>query len=246
MSALPVAVSGVFKDYALGQGNVEVLRGVDLTVNPGRMAVVMGPSGVGKSTLLNCIAGLDTPDRGDIAIFGQSIAGRDDTGRTLMRRKNIGIVYQFFNLVPNLTAEENVGLPYLIDGADIDHARVREMLDRVGMLGRSEHLPAELSGGEMQLVSIARALVPSPGLILADKPTGNVNVATGERIMALLRAVLQETNTALLLVTHNPEDAARADEVHFMKDGVLHDDSRLEDEAVNIETVHARLRALGI
>ncbi len=233
MDPAPLTVRGVHKRYALGTRSVEVLRGVDLTLEAGRMLAIMGPSGVGKSTLLNCIAGLDRPDEGEIEVFGQPMGRLDDVARTLLRRRHVGIVYQFFNLVPNLTAEENVALPFLIEGTKVD-------------AGRREHLPAELSGGEMQIVSIARALVRSPGLVLADEPTGNVNVATGERIMALLREVIGETGTALLLVTHDPEDAARADRVVFMKDGQLPLEHALEGEAVRIEAVHAELRALGI
>jgi putative ABC transport system ATP-binding protein len=246
MDPAPLTVRGVHKRYALGTRSVEVLRGVDLTLEAGRMLAIMGPSGVGKSTLLNCIAGLDRPDEGEIEVFGQPMGRLDDVARTLLRRRHVGIVYQFFNLVPNLTAEENVALPFLIEGTKVDAARVEAMLERVGMLGRRDHLPAELSGGEMQLVSIARALVRSPGLVLADEPTGNVNIATGERIMALLREVIAETGTALLLVTHDPEDAARADRVVFMKDGQLPLEHALEGEAVRIEAVHAELRALGI
>jgi putative ABC transport system ATP-binding protein len=239
-------VDDVIKSYALGESKVEVLRGVALEVPRGQMCAVMGPSGVGKSTLLNCIAGLDVPDRGRIEVLGRDVAVLDEEGRTLLRRRYVGIVYQFFNLVPTLSARENVTLPYLIDGARPDQDAVTRALDRVGMSGRADHLPAQLSGGEMQLVSIARAIVRRPALLLADEPTGNVNVATGRRIMALLAEVAREAECAMLLVTHNPEDAARTDRVVFMKDGVLCDDAEIEGAAVSSPAIHDRLKALGI
>jgi putative ABC transport system ATP-binding protein len=239
-------VDDVTKSYALGESKVDVLRGVALEVPRGQMCAVMGPSGVGKSTLLNCIAGLDVPDSGRIEVLGRDVAALDEEGRTLLRRRHVGIVYQFFNLVPTLSASENVTLPYLIDGARPDEQAVGNALDRVGMRGRADHLPAQLSGGEMQLVSIARAIVRRPALLLADEPTGNVNVATGRRIMALLAEVAREAECAMLLVTHNPEDAARADRVVFMKDGVLCDDAEIEGAAVSSPTIHDRLKALGI
>jgi putative ABC transport system ATP-binding protein len=245
-STPPLRVKGVTKSYALGESRLEVLRGVDVEVPRGVMCAVMGPSGVGKSTLLNCIAGLDVPDRGAVEVLGQDIARLDDEERTLLRRRRIGIVYQFFNLVPTLTARENVTLPYLIDGQAPDEDAVARALERVGMQKRADHLPAQLSGGEMQLVSIARALVRRPGLLLADEPTGNVNVATGRRIMALLAEVLREAGSAMLLVTHNPEDAARADRVVFMRDGAFEGDAALEGAEVSPAAVHDRLKALGI
>lgn len=239
-------VSGLVKGYMLGQSRLDVLRGLALSVPGGQMCAVMGPSGVGKSTLLNCIAGLEPPDEGEVSVLGQDMAALDDEGRTLLRRRRIGIVYQFFNLVANLTARENVLLPYLIDGARPDEAAIDRALERVGMGGRAGHLPSQLSGGEMQLVSIARALVRRPPLVLADEPTGNVNVATGRRIMALLAEVLHETGSALLLVTHNPEDAARADRVLFMKDGAFCEEATLTGGEVSSAGVHDRLKALGI
>ena len=162
------------------------------------------------------------------------------------RRRRIGIVYQFFNLVSNLTARENVLLPFLIDGVKDAPGEVDRALERVGMSKRAEHLPAQLSGGEMQLVSIARALVRKPPLLLADEPTGNVNVATGRKIMALLAEILKETGSAMLLVTHNPEDAARADRVVFMKDGAFCEEATLRGAEVSSANVHDRLKALGI
>jgi putative ABC transport system ATP-binding protein len=239
-------VRDVTKGYALGEQRVEVLRGVGLDVPRAQMCAVMGPSGVGKSTLLNCIAGLDVPDAGRIEVLGEDLAGLDEDARTLLRRRHVGIVYQFFNLVQTLSARENVMLPYLIDGVKPDEAAITASLGRVGMTGRAEHLPAQLSGGEMQLVSIARALVRQPALLLADEPTGNVNVATGRRIMALLAEVAREASCAMLLVTHNPEDAARADRVVFMKDGVLCDEAELSGADVSSPAIHDRLKSLGI
>ena len=240
-----LSVRGLEKRYGLGEAQVDVLRGVELEVMPGEMCAVMGPSGVGKSTLMSCVAGLEAPDRGAIEVLGRDLAQLDDQARTLLRRDRIGIIYQFFNLVANLTARENVVLPYLIAGAEPDDAAVDLALERVGMSKRAQHLPSQLSGGEMQLVSIARALVRRPGLVLADEPTGNVNVATGKRILALLRDVVRAEGSALLLVTHNPEDAARLDRVVFMKDGQLVKDAELRAPS-DVGEVHARLRELGI
>ena len=244
--ALALRVHEVIKSYALGESKVDVLRGVELSVPRAQMCAVMGPSGVGKSTLLNAIAGLDVPDKGSVEVLGRDVAALGEEERTLLRRRQVGIVYQFFNLVPTLSARENVMLPYLIDGAPADEGAITAALGRVGMTGRADHLPAQLSGGEMQLVSIARAIVRRPALILADEPTGNVNVATGRRIMALLAEVARENACAMLLVTHNPEDAARTDRVVFMKDGVLCDDAELSGPEVSSPAIHDRLKALGI
>jgi putative ABC transport system ATP-binding protein len=239
-------VRDVVKHYALGESTIEVLRGVSLDVRRAQVCAVMGPSGVGKSTLLNCIAGLDVPDGGRIEVLGRDVATLDEDERTLLRRRHVGIVYQFFNLVPTLSARENVMLPYLIDGARPDQDAVTTAIARVGMSGRADHLPTQLSGGEMQLVSIARAIVRRPALLLADEPTGNVNVATGRRIMTLLAEVAREAECAMLLVTHSPEDAARADRVVFMRDGALCDDAELVGAQVSSPAIHERLQALGI
>lgn len=239
-------IRGLSKSYGLGEARIDVLREIELTVAPGEICAVMGPSGAGKSTLLSCIAGLEEPDRGEIEVLGRPLTGLDERGRTLLRRERIGIIYQFFNLVSNLSALENVLLPYLIAGEPPDDAAIRRALERVGMLGRAEHLPAQLSGGEMQLVSIARAIVRRPGLVLADEPTGNVNVATGRRVLGLLREVVQEESSALLLVTHNPEDAARADRIVFLKDGTIVAGQELRGPELTVAQVHERLRALGI
>lgn len=223
-----------------------MLRGLSLSIGAGELVAVMGPSGSGKSTLLNCIAGLDTPDRGRILLDGAPVAEKSELERTIARRRNMGIIYQFFNLVPNLDVRENVILPFLIDDVDADQAAVDKALARVGMQHRTSHLPAQLSGGEMQLVSIARAIVRRPKLILADEPTGNVNVATGKKIMSMLKDIVREVESAMMLVTHNPEDASRADRVVFLKEGAIEARHQLQGEEVTLAKIHARLAELEI
>ncbi len=243
--AVPLEVRAATKRYQLGASELEVLRGVDLVVASGELCAVMGPSGVGKSTLLSCAAGLDLIDGGSLQVFGEELGAMSEDQRTILRRRRIGVVYQFFNLVPNLSVAENVALPYLIDGTEPDERVIAEALDRVGMSGRADHRPAQLSGGEMQLASIARALVRKPGLILADEPTGNVNVATGKRIMALLAEVVAETGCAMLLVTHNPRDAACAERAVFMTDGRIDPAHELTGD-FDADAVHHALSELGI
>ena len=183
-----------------------------MEVPAAQMCAVMGPSGVGKSTLLNCIAGLDVPERANRRSSARTSRRSTTSAARLLRRRRIGIVYQFFNLVSNLTARKTCSFPSSSTAARADEGG--ESRPRAGGHdGRKDHLPGQLSGGEMQLVSIARALVRRPSLVLADEPTGNVNVATGRRIMALLAEAVREAYCALLLVTHNPEDAALADRV---------------------------------
>ncbi|MBK8258292.1 MAG: ABC transporter ATP-binding protein [Polyangiaceae bacterium] len=240
-----VELHGLSKKYAFGDSHVEVLRGIDLTLSAGESCAIMGPSGVGKSTLLACISGLTVADGGSLTVLGSDLLKENDRGRTLLRRK-MGIIYQFFHLVPNLTVTQNVALPFLVDGLAPDDRAVEQLIERVGLKGRKEHLPSQLSGGEMQLVAIARALVRKPRLVLADEPTGNVNVETGRRILALFLEVLRESGAALLLVTHHPEHAARFGRVEFLKDGVLAGESALRGEDVTADAVHDRLRSLGI
>ena len=239
-----VHLRGLEKRYPFGETRVDVLRGIDLDLGPGESCAIMGPSGVGKSTLLSCVAGLVAPDAGTARVLGEDILAMDDRRRTLLRRR-MGIVYQFFHLVPNLTVRENVALPFLVDNTPADLDAVDALITRVGLQARTRHLPSQLSGGEMQLVAIARALVKKPALVLADEPTGNVNVETGRRILALLLEVLREAGAALLLVTHHPEHAARFERVEFLKVGALAEDA-LSGSAVTPEAVHDRLKSLGI
>jgi putative ABC transport system ATP-binding protein len=197
------------------------LRGVSLAVKPGELVAVMGPSGSGKSTLMHLLAALDTPTGGTVTIAGEDVGSLSDRDVTLLRRKHIGFVFQFFNLLPMLTAEENIALPLSIAGDRPDPAFFEQLLDRVGLQDRRSHRPAELSGGQQQRVAIARALVSQPSVVFADEPTGNLDSKTGGEILELLRASAQELNQTMVMVTHDPSAAAIADRVLFLADGVI-------------------------
>jgi ABC-type lipoprotein export system ATPase subunit len=249
-TALPPAldVSGIVKSYQLGKENIPVLQGLSLRVDAGELVAIMGPSGSGKTTLLNCIAAIDTPDEGDIALAGTPVDYGSERSRTLLRRRDIGIVFQFFNLIPTLNVRENIALPQRISGAARAgrDARVDDLLRRIGLNERATHLPHQLSGGEMQLVSIARALVHRPALLLADEPTGNVNPAIGRSILQTLRDTVREENTSVLLVTHSPEHAAWADRICFLKDGVIAGSVTQTGGPENLAPIYAELQRLGI
>lgn len=241
-------VSGLVKSYALGKDRIAVLKGLSLKVKAGELVAIMGPSGSGKTTLLNCIAAIDTPDEGVVTLAGSPVDYASERSRTLLRRRDIGIVFQFFNLIPTLSVRENIALPQQISGAARAgrDERVDDLLKRVGLDGRSTHLPHQLSGGEMQLVSIARALVHRPALLLADEPTGNVNPAVGRSILTTLRNTVREENTSVLLVTHSPEHAAWADRICFLKDGVIAGTLTQTGGPENITPIYEELQRLGI
>ena len=214
-----VEAGGLTKVYRQGETDVHALRGVDLTVERGSFVAVMGPSGSGKSTLLHLIGALDTPTSGSLAIGGRSLEGLDDRALTELRRDRIGFVFQFFNLLPTLSAQENVALPALIAGERAP-ARAAELLRLVGLSDRADHLPSQLSGGEQQRVSIARALLREPDLVLADEPTGNLDTKSGATVLELLRRVADEGQT-VVVVTHAPSAASLADRVVFLRDGLV-------------------------
>ncbi|MBL0919039.1 MAG: ABC transporter ATP-binding protein [Hydrogenophaga sp.] len=193
-------------------GEVPVFSGVNLRLAPGEFVAIAGESGVGKSSLLNCLAALDSWNEGRITHDGVDLATLDETQRTHWRRRHLGFVFQAFHVLPHLDAAQNVGLPLLLLGQD-DPARVQAMLDAVGLQGLGPRLPAELSGGQLQRVAIARALVHRPAIVLADEPTGNLDPGTAARVMDLLQAQAREHGSALLLVTHSEAAAARADRV---------------------------------
>ena len=225
-----------------------ILRGVSFRVDPGEFVCIMGPSGSGKSTLLHILSGLDAPSAGTARLGGTDLAGLGPEGRTLARRDSIGFVFQFFNLLPNLTVYENVGLPIAIAGGRPEDARARidPLLDRLGITARREAFPHQLSGGEMQRVSIARALAGGQPLLLCDEPTGNLSQKAGLEVMRILRGCADEDGRAVLLVTHNPRDAAFADRVLFLVDGALATDPVLRGPDIEVEAVHAALAALHI
>ncbi|MER6481640.1 ABC transporter ATP-binding protein, partial [Streptomyces filamentosus] len=202
-------------------GEVRALDGVDLDVAAGTFTAVMGPSGSGKSTLLRCAAGLDRPDAGRVEVAGTALEGLGERRLTLLRRDRIGFVFQSFNLLPTLTAAQNVALPLRLAGRRPARGEVRAALARVGLAGRERHRPAELSGGQCQRVAVARALIARPAVLFADEPTGALDSTTGAEVMDLLRALVDEEGRTLVMVTHDPVAAARADRVVFLADGRL-------------------------
>jgi putative ABC transport system ATP-binding protein len=222
-----VALRAVTMAFGGGAGRVEALRGVSLEVRRGDFVAVTGPSGSGKSTMLHLMAGLARPTAGVVAVEGVDLASLDDDALTRVRRRRIGIVFQAFNLLPVLTALENVALPLELDGVPRDEAAARadRALARVGLSARAGHVPAELSGGEQQRVAVARALVTDPAVLLADEPTGNLDTANGATVMALLRA-LADDGATLVMVTHEPDDAARARRQVRLVDGRVTSDVR--------------------
>ncbi len=218
-SPVVVAARAVTRRYGQGETAVDALRGVTLDVERGKLTAVMGPSGSGKSTLMHILAGLDKPTSGEVEIDGTRITDLDDRALTKLRRTHIGFVFQFFNLLPMLTAEENVLLPLAIAGRKPDRGWVDELLHRVGLADRRRHRPAQLSGGQQQRVAIARALVTRPTVVFADEPTGNLDSATGGEILQLMRDSVDSFGQTTVVVTHDPRVAAIADRILFLADG---------------------------
>jgi putative ABC transport system ATP-binding protein len=216
-----IEVRGLTKVFGSGETEVRALDGIDFVVARGEMVAIMGPSGSGKSTLLHLLGALETPTSGTIALAGRRFEGLDDKELTLLRREGIGFVFQFFNLLPALTAEENVLLPALIAGerSDAVRERVGTLLDRVGLGARASHLPSELSGGEQQRVSIARALLMRPELVLADEPTGNLDSHSSAEILKLLSELNSRDGHTIVMVTHDPDAAAIAGRIINLRDG---------------------------
>ena len=211
----------VTRRYGEGETAVDALRGVSLEVSTGHLTAVMGPSGSGKSTLMHILAGLDQPTSGEVSIAGTEISRLNDTELTKLRRKHIGFVFQFFNLLPMLSAEDNVVLPLTIAGEKVDQKWMKELLDRIGLDDRRNHRPAELSGGQQQRVAIGRALVSRPSIVFADEPTGNLDSSTSAEILGLMRESVDTYQQTTVMVTHDPRAAAIADRILFLADGLI-------------------------
>jgi putative ABC transport system ATP-binding protein len=209
------------KMYTIGSQTVTALDSVDFVLKKGEFVAIMGPSGSGKSTLLHLIGGLDQPSDGEVYLGGQPLMYLKDKEITLLRRHNVGFVFQFFNLLPTLTAEENITLPFLIEGRNPRQyqERLESVLELIGLTERRRHKPDQLSGGEQQRVALARALITQPAVLLADEPTGNLDSKTGMTIMELLRRSCNELEQAIVVVTHDPRAASYSDRVVFLKDG---------------------------
>jgi putative ABC transport system ATP-binding protein len=240
----PVIVTrGLAKDY---DGGVQALRDVDAEIAAGEFVAVTGPSGCGKSTLLNLLGGLDRPTRGEIELAGRRVDGYSEAQWALARRSQIGFVFQFFNLIANLSVADNVELPGLLAGLSSREARTRreELLESLGIAEHADSAPGHLSGGQQQRVAIARALINRPSVLLADEPTGNLDSASARDVMALLRAAHDERGQTIVLVTHDARVAARADRVLAMRDGAVAHETRLDDRRGDMSAAVSRLMEL--
>ena len=228
-----VSARGVTRRFGTGDTAVDALRGVDLDLDRGQFVAIMGPSGSGKSTLMHILAGLDAPTTGQTWIDGTQITGLGDKALTLLRRQKIGFVFQFFNLLPMLTAGENLDLPLAVAGTKPDGAWRNQLVADVGIGDRLDHRPSELSGGQQQRVAIARALIARPAVVFADEPTGNLDTKTGQEILDLLRRSADDLGQTIVMVTHDPRAAAIADRVMFLQDGlIVRDGGKLSADAI--------------
>jgi putative ABC transport system ATP-binding protein len=228
-----VSARDVTRRYGEGDAAVDALRGITLEILPGQFAAVMGPSGSGKSTLMHIMAGLDKPTEGVVEIAGTDITNLSDSRLTLLRRHQVGFIFQFFNLLPMLTAEENILLPLRLAGENIDRTWADEIIDQVGLSDRRKHRPSELSGGQQQRVAIARALASRPAVLFADEPTGNLDSTTSGEILNLLRAMVTTHGQTMVMVTHDANAAAMADRVLFLADGqIVRDQGRSDASEV--------------
>src|SRR5215207_3183848 len=251
LAAVTTAVAPVATDVVVGRAltkrygdggvAVDALRGVDVAFAPGSFTAIMGPSGSGKSTLMHILAGLDQPTSGSVEIAGTELAALGDHDLTLLRRSKVGFIFQSYNLLPVLTAEENVLLPLRIAGERADPAWLATLIDTIGLGDRRTHRPSELSGGQQQRVAVARALITRPAVVFADEPTGNLDSASGRDVLDLLRRAVDEFGQTIVMVTHDPAAAATADRVMFLADGRVVDD----ETGLSVDDILDRLKALA-
>ncbi len=237
-----VAAHELTRDYGTGESAVHALRGVSLEVPWGQFTAVMGPSGSGKSTLMHLLAGLDAPTSGSVRVGGRELAGLDDNELTLLRRSQIGFVFQSFNLLPMLSVEENILLPARITGRSPDREFVDAVIRRLGLDERRGHLPSELSGGQQQRVAIARAVAGRPAVMFADEPTGNLDSTTGAEILRVMRDAVDDHGQTTLMVTHDARAAAVADRVVFLADGRIVDDLSAPSEEAILDVIKEAAR----
>ena len=227
-----IQVDNLRRQYGQGEARVVALNNVSLSIDQGAFVAVMGSSGSGKSTLLHLLGGVDKPDAGRVIIDGTDLYALSETELTVFRRRRIGLIYQFFNLVPELTVEENILLPQLLDGKAGDQQQLEGLLAATGLSDRRRHLPSQLSGGQQQRVAIARALVNRPALVLADEPTGNLDTRNGHEVMQLLRLANRDMGQTLVLITHDERIARQANRVLTIEDGrIVNDQMHTEDNA---------------
>jgi putative ABC transport system ATP-binding protein len=247
MSTSVLNTSQLKKTYQLGAHTVHALAGVDFMVKKGEFVAIMGPSGSGKSTLLHLLGGLDKPSSGEVTLVGKRLSVLNDKQVTLVRRQMVGFVFQFFNLLPHLTAEENILLPVVIDGKNPRQYQVRleALLDLVGLSERKNHKPDQLSGGEQQRVAIARALITEPAIVLADEPTGNLDTKSGVTIMELLHRSCVDLGQTIVIVTHDTRAASYADRVVFLRDGCIETDTRFEPDVNLQQRLHLVMETLS-
>jgi len=236
------------KNYQMGNITIQALRGVDLAIDKGKFVAVMGPSGSGKSTLLHLMGGLDIPTSGEIILADQAFSALTDNELTRVRRQKIGFIFQFYNLLPTLTAVENIALPILIDGKPFKSfsQRLDELLQLVDLTDRASHYPDQLSGGQQQRVAIARAFINHPEIALADEPTGNLDTKTGTGILELLRRSCKELGATIVMVTHDPHAASYADWILYLKDGQIIDELCRVDGAITIEQIMEKIARLEV
>jgi putative ABC transport system ATP-binding protein len=234
-----VRCAGLRRRYGEGAAAVDAVAGVDLEFPRGQLTSIVGPSGSGKSTLMHLLAGLDRPTSGQVWVDGVEITGLSDAELTRLRRDKLGFIFQFFNLIPVLDAEENVTLPLRIAGRKPDRAWLGQLLETVGIADRRDHRPAELSGGQQQRVAIARALVSKPAVVFADEPTGNLDSSSSEQVMELLRRSVDELGHTVVVVTHDPRVASYADRVVLLVDGRVERDTPVEDAEQVLELMRS-------